>query len=153
QAAAHSVLDHAPVHRPAAAVDHGVARQLAGGGDQLGLVDQAQAAGHRRLAGGLAGEHHVLLGADRQLPCAAHSTPAPACRSRRMPRATSSAGLTPVRFRPSSTRVIATAGCMPTTTVRASITAASAEMVAIMRPMKESTMSSAEISISTPRAE
>lgn len=70
-----------------------------------------------------------------------------------MPRSTLSAVRTDGKVRPSSTRVIATAGCMPTTTVLASITAASPEMVLIMRPMKESTISSAEMSISTPRAE
>ncbi|MCY1247231.1 hypothetical protein D9M72_605440 [compost metagenome] len=70
-----------------------------------------------------------------------------------MPRSTFSAVRTPVRVRPSSTSVIATAGCMPTTTVVASMILASDEMVEIIRPMKESTMSNAEMSINTPRAE
>ena len=47
---------------------------------------------------------------------------------------------------------MATAGRMPTTTVRASSTRAMAAMLPSMRPMKESTISSAEMSISTPRA-
>src|SRR5580698_10572278 len=51
---------------------------------------------------------------------------------------------------PSSTRVMATAGCMPTTTVSAPKTRDIAAMFASMRPMKESTISSEELSISTP---
>jgi hypothetical protein len=47
---------------------------------------------------------------------------------------------------------MATAGRMPTTTVCASSTREMAEILAIMRPMNESTISSAEISISTPLA-
>uniref|UniRef100_A0A1I7YBM1 PE-PGRS family protein n=1 Tax=Steinernema glaseri TaxID=37863 RepID=A0A1I7YBM1_9BILA len=73
--------------------------------------------------------------------------------SRRMPRSALSAVRTPGRVRPSSTRVIATAGCMPTSTVCVSMMRDTPEMVPIMRPMKESTMSSAEMSISTPLAE
>src|SRR5262245_11789844 len=65
---------------------------------------------------------------------------------------TLSAVRTPGRERPSSTSVIATAGRIPTTTVRASSTLAMAAMFASMRPMKESTISSAEMSIRTPRA-
>ena len=53
---------------------------------------------------------------------------------------------------PSSTSVIATAGRMPTTTVSASSTRDMAAMLPSIRPMNESTISSAEMSISTPRA-
>ncbi len=48
--------------------------------------------------------------------------------------------------------MIATAGRMPTTTVSASSTRDIAAMLPSMRPMNESTISSAEMSISTPRA-
>src|SRR5690348_5445353 len=73
-------------------------------------------------------------------------------RSRSMPRSTLSAVRTPGNERPSSTSVIATAGCMPTTTVTASSTRAIPAMLASMRPMNESTTSSELMSISTPRA-
>ncbi len=69
-----------------------------------------------------------------------------------MPRSTLSAVRTPGSVSPSSTSVIATAGCMPTSTVRASRIRAMAAMLAIIRPMKESTTSTAEMSISTPCA-
>ncbi len=70
-----------------------------------------------------------------------------------MPRSTSNAVLTPGRVKPSSTKVMATAGCMPTTITRASISRDRLAMSAIIRPMNESTMSSAEMSSNTPRAE
>ena len=69
-----------------------------------------------------------------------------------MPRSTLSAVRTPGSDMPSSTSVIATAGRMPTTTVSASSTRDIAAMFPSMRPMNESTISSAEMSISTPRA-
>ena len=69
-----------------------------------------------------------------------------------MPFSTFSAVRTPGSDRPSSTSVMATAGRMPTTTVSASSTRAMAAMLPSMRPMNESTISSAEMSISTPRA-
>ena len=69
-----------------------------------------------------------------------------------MPRSTFSAVLTPVSDSPSSTSVIATAGRMPTTTVSASRMRDIAAILSSMRPMKLSTISSAEMSISTPRA-
>ena len=69
-----------------------------------------------------------------------------------MPRSTSSPVSTPARLRPSSTSVMATAGRMPTTTVRASRMRVIRERLAIMRPMNESTISSAEMSMSTPLA-
>ena len=47
---------------------------------------------------------------------------------------------------------MATAGRMPTTTVWASSTRDIPAMLPIIRPMNESTMSSAEMSIKTPRA-
>ena len=69
-----------------------------------------------------------------------------------MPFSTLRAVRTPVSDRPNSTRVMATAGCIPTTTVSASSMRAIAAMVLSIRPIKESTISSPEISISTPRA-
>ena len=72
---------------------------------------------------------------------------AAACRARRR-----APCRTPARLRPSSTSVMATAGRMPTTTVRASRMRDMRDRLAIMRPMNESTISSAEMSISTPLA-
>ena len=69
-----------------------------------------------------------------------------------MPRSTFRAVRTPGSDRPSSTRVMATAGCIPTTTVSASSTRDMAAMFPSTRPMKESTISSEEMSMSTPRA-
>src|SRR5215475_3559872 len=68
------------------------------------------------------------------------------------PRSALSAVLTPGRPRPSSTRVMATSGRMPTTTVSASSRRETLAMLASMRPMKLSTISSADMSIITPRA-
>ena len=151
-------------HLAAAAVVERVARQLARRGHDLGLVDQAEAERDRALAHRLAHAHDVLRRADRRAQCSPRSPafslalvlerarPGPARRSQAMPFSTLSAVCTPSSDRPSSTSVIATAGCMPTTTVCASSTRAIAAMLASMRPMKESTTSSAEMSISTPRA-
>ena len=69
-----------------------------------------------------------------------------------MPRSTLSAVRTPGSDSPSSTSVIATAGRMPTTTVSASSTRDIAAMLPSIRPMNESTISSAEMSMSTPCA-
>src|SRR5665213_349231 len=69
-----------------------------------------------------------------------------------MPRSTFNAVFTPVSDRPSSTSVMATAGRMPTATVSASRMRDTAAMLSSMRPMKLSTISSAEMSISTPLA-
>src|ERR1051326_5833115 len=69
-----------------------------------------------------------------------------------MPESTFRAVRTPGRERPSSTKVMATAGCIPTTTVSASRTRDMAAMFPSILPMKESTISKLEISISTPRA-
>ena len=55
-------------------------------------------------------------------------------------------------FNPAVSVGLATAGRMPTTTVTASSTRAIDAMLFNMRPMKLSTISSAEMSISTPRA-
>jgi hypothetical protein len=68
------------------------------------------------------------------------------------PLSTLSAVFTPSRVSPSSTSVIATDGRMPTTTVLASRTRAMPAMYASVRPMNESTTSSALMSIRTPRA-
>ncbi len=69
-----------------------------------------------------------------------------------MPSSTLSTVSTPRSSSPSSTSVMATAGCIPTTTVRASMMRAIAAMSESTRPMKESTISSSEMSMSTPRA-
>ena len=69
-----------------------------------------------------------------------------------MPFSAFSAVRTPSRLSPSSTSVIATAGRMPTTTVSASRMRDMLAMFPRARPMKESTISRAEMSISTPRA-
>ena len=69
-----------------------------------------------------------------------------------MPASTFSAVRTPGSDKPSSTSVMATAGRMPTTTVCASRMRDIAAMLPSMRPMNESTISSAEMSISTPAA-
>ena len=111
----------------AAAVVERVARELAGGGDHLGLVDQAEArprprsartawrtrtTSSRRLDRDVVSRHRHR----RRLPVRfAHGRRSGPCRARR-----SSAVRTPGSDRPSSTSVIATAGRMPTTTVSAS---------------------------------
>src|SRR5687767_10504665 len=81
--------------------------------------------------------------------CAAGPT---AARSMSIARSTVSAVRTPDSDMPSSTSVMATAGRMPTTTVSASRTRDMAAMLPSMRPMKESTISSDEMSMRTPRA-
>ena len=67
-----------------------------------------------------------------------------------MPFSTSSAVLIPWRESPSSTRVMATDGCIPTTTVSASKRRAIPAILPSIRPMKESTISRLEMSINTP---
>ena len=69
-----------------------------------------------------------------------------------MPLSTFSAVRMPLRDSPNSTRVMATAGCIPTSTVSASSSLAMPAILASIRPMKESTISNAEMSINTPRA-
>jgi hypothetical protein len=69
-----------------------------------------------------------------------------------MPRSTFNAVRTPGSDSPSSTSVMATAGCIPTTTVCASRMRAMPAMLEIIRPMNESTISSDEMSSNTPRA-
>ena len=69
-----------------------------------------------------------------------------------MPFSTFRAVRTPVMTTPISTRVMATDGCIPTSTVSASITRAICAMSPNIRAMKESTTSRAEISMRTPRA-
>src|SRR5689334_7134521 len=67
-----------------------------------------------------------------------------------MPRSTLSAVATPGSDNPSSTSVMATAGCMPTSMVSAPRIFPMLEISLTMRPMNESTISSVEMSISTP---
>src|SRR6185312_7042555 len=166
QAPARALGERLDLDLAAAAVDHGVARELARGRDDLGLVHQAEPDGLRLLAQELPCPHDVLRRAHRELDAAgggalrgpsrdhrdvqARTSSSRRCSSA-MPFSTFSAVCTPSSGRPSSTRVIATDGCIPTTTVCASSTRAIAEMFAIMRPMNESTTSSAEMSIRTPR--
>ena len=149
-------------HPPAAAVIDRVARELAGGGDELRLVDEAEARARRDQlpddAGARARRPRRARAATVSRPSGASSVSrlarrvAAAPRSRAMPRSTFRAVRTPGSDSPSSTSVMATAGRMPTTTVSASSTRAMPAMSASIRPMKESTSSSAEMSISTPRA-
>src|SRR5689334_15962753 len=72
-------------------------------------------------------------------------------RNNTMPRSTLSAVATPGSDNPSSTSVMATAGCMPTRMVSAPRIFPMLEMSLTMRPMNESTISSVEMSMSTPR--
>ena len=115
-----------PAHLAAAAVDQRVARQLAGRGDHLGLVDQREARAPASACAPSGGERRCPArsrsGRIVSLRRSAHRTPPRVadaqqrpCRARR-----SSAVRTPSSDRPSSTSVMATAGCMPTTTVVAS---------------------------------
>src|SRR5215471_9605335 len=69
-----------------------------------------------------------------------------------MPCSTLSAVRTPGSESPNSTSVMATAGRIPTTTVSASSTRDIAAILPSIRPMNESTISSDEMSINTPRA-
>jgi hypothetical protein len=71
-------------------------------------------------------------------------------RSNFIPFSTSSAVRTPCMGKPNSTSVIATAGCIPTTTVAASSHRAMLAILLSIRAMKESTISMAEMSIRTP---
>ena len=55
-----AVGQHLPAHHAAQAVDHRVAGQLAGCGDHLGLVDQAEAELLRQAADVLAGRYRLV---------------------------------------------------------------------------------------------
>src|SRR5689334_4173975 len=134
-----------------------IARKLAGGCDQFGLVHQ----GKLHLRGPLphllprhhyitrSGDGYGLLLARFHPPISEWKSPLSSYRSS-IPVSTFNAVRTPASDMPSSTRVMATAGCMPTTTVSASSTRAMAAMLASILPMKESTISSVDISIKTP---
>ena len=138
---------------PASGVDQRVAGQLAGRGHHLGLVDEGEAATSTaavRTCWRTTTTSRVAVVMGCRLASAA-GTSRPA-RSRRgpagaMPFSRSRAVRTPPSERPSSTRVIATAGRMPTTTVSASSIREISAMVASMRPMKESTISTAVMSM------
>ena len=56
-----AVLERLPAHLATEAVDDGVARELAGGGDDLGLVDDAESDLLRHLPHALPGQHDVLF--------------------------------------------------------------------------------------------
>ena len=136
-----------------------IARQFAGSGDHLGLIHQAELELDRHFPHLLPDRDNVGCRSDRNClrrlrahPASLGGTfPRLACSSS-IPDSTFSAVRTPGSDMPNSTSVMATAGCMPTTTVSASKTRAMAAMFASIRPMKESTISSEEISISTPLA-
>src|SRR4030095_615512 len=142
-------------HRAAAAVIHGVARQLTGRRHDLRLVHQAEPQLDRQRPHQLADQHDVLRRPHRSRLLVRHDAPFGApwseVRSSSIPLSTFRAVRTPGSESPSSTSVMATAGCMPTTTVSASSTRDMAAMLPIMRPMNESTTSSEEMSMSTPR--
>ena len=105
-----------------------VARQLAGGGDHLGLVDEAEAAAPGRACRtACRAQDDVVLGLEgerRQSRYDVHRRRPPVGigRGRRsaIPRSTFERRADARQRQPSSTSVIATAGCMPTTTVSAS---------------------------------
>src|SRR5262249_35624373 len=52
-------------HLATLAVDQDVARQFAGRGDELGLIDNAEASLLREPAHGLSRQYHILLDGDR----------------------------------------------------------------------------------------
>src|SRR5262249_26973243 len=138
---------------PAAAVQDRVARQLARGGHDLRLVDETESVLDRALADRLAKYDDVVVPRQRKrLERHREGHPPTHTASNSLPFSMSRAVRTPESDMPSSTRVMATAGRIPTTTVSASRTRDIAAMFPSMRPMNESTISSAEISIKTPRA-
>src|SRR4029079_10369752 len=121
--------------------------------DHLGLIDQAELELLHSCSYGLPRPDDILFVLQRHyLVVGHHRVRVRLERNICMPRSTSSAVCTPGNSRPSSTRVMATAGRMPTTMVRASRIVDIADMLAIMRPMNESTTSSAEMSMRTPLA-
>src|SRR5688572_24000297 len=61
-----ALVDALDAHLAAAAVDHRVARQLAGGSYDLGLLDQAEAEVHRAAADDLSCLDYVFAAADRE---------------------------------------------------------------------------------------
>src|SRR6185437_13944715 len=138
--------DHLDPGQAAAAVYQGVAGQLAGCRHHLGLVHQGQASLGRYHPHLLPNADDVVSGPDRQLIHQAR----PFSSSR--PFSAFSAVRTPRRDRPSSVSVIATAGRMPTRTVSASNSREIDPIMASIRPMKESTISTAVMSMITPRA-
>src|SRR5690606_9596780 len=156
--------DRGDLHPAAAAVHQGVAGQLTGGGDQLRLVHQPEPEPGRGLPHMLAHPHQVHVRPDGQARLHArrrvHHAPSP--RQPAGPDSTTgwesisnatsvfSAVRRPGSVRPSSTRVIATAGRIPATTVRAASSSVCAAISASTRPRKESTISTPEMSMTTP---
>ena len=152
-------LDNLDVGPSATAVDQSVARELAGGRDDLGLVNKGKAQLQRRFADVLPHANDVFGCADRKpirfdrlsrhwfVQSRRYDS-----RSRSIPRSTFNAVRTPFSESPSSTSVIATEGCMPVTTVAAPSTLDIPAILPSMRPINESTISSEEMSIRTPLA-
>src|SRR6185312_5333491 len=139
-------LDHFDPGHTAAAVHQRVPRELARGRHQLGLVYERQPVFRRRAADLLADADDVVSRLDRQL---IHQD-FPFRISR--PFSALSAVRTPLRDSPSSVSVIATAGRMPTMTVSASNSLDIEPIMVSIRPMNESTISTAVMSMITPRA-
>ena len=149
-----------PARSPAAlAVNQRVARNLARRGDHLRLIDQANPSSARHLRTccrtATISARSLRIGIRvRLIAWHAHTSSIRGERRAQQvhARSTFSAVRTPCSDSPSSTSVIATDGCIPTTTVSASSTRDIAAMLPSMRPMNESTISSDEMSISTPLA-
>src|SRR4029077_4850762 len=134
-----------------------VARKFAGGCDQFGLVHQGKLHLHGPLPHLLPRQNYITRIGDRygllltrfHPPISEWKSPLSSYRSS-IPVSTFNAVRTPASDMPSSTSVMATAGCMPTTTVSAPTTRAIAAILASILPMKESTISSVDMSIKTP---
>src|SRR5215472_11159828 len=145
------------LQRAASAVDHGVSREFACRGYQLGLVHQGKTDLAGQLADPPAHRNDVGFGRDGNRIAVNYRHyialwPSTDSRSASIPASTLRAVRTPWRDMPNSTNVMATAGCIPTTTVCASSTRDMAAIFPSIRPMKESTISRLEISMRTPRA-
>src|SRR6185437_12456199 len=139
-------LDRFDLGHATAAVHQRVPREFARGRYQLGLVDQRQS---------VLGRHdpHLLAHADdvvSRLDLHLIHQDFPFSISR--PFSALSAVRTPVSGSPSSVSVIATAGRMPTMTVSASNSREIEPIMDSIRPMNESTISTAVMSMITPCA-
>src|SRR5690606_29592565 len=133
-------------------VHHDVPGQLAGRRNDLGLVDDGEPRRDGRGADLSADHDHVAVPPDGQRPERGHFRASRAWFNIAIPRSRLSAVRAPPKDNPSSARVIATAGCMPTTTVGASSSRVMSAIAASIRPMKESMISTAVMSMITPRA-
>ena len=138
-------------------MNHHVPRQFAGCGDHFGLVDEAETEMDGPIPDLMPNQNATssdsrttmesVAGAGISDLLSANSDR----RNNAIPLSTFNAVRTPGKDRPRSTSVMATEGCIPTTTVSASRMRDIAAMLLSMRPMKESTISTEEMSIRTPR--